>query len=287
MTSDVFAESSMAIKDVLLTLTSYPDPTPVSVIDRAVSFASALDAHIAAISCEVHIQIPGSFVSFGAAGAIAAHEGHRSHDSAQDLLATFEAAAQKAGLLHEMIHEKSLSYRVPERLVEYARLRDLTIVSVPDSYDQWYAEAIIFGSGRPTLVVPETPPSGPFELNTVVVAWDFSRSAARAVADAIAVLEKARTVRIVTVTNEKVIGTGHSSEELAKNLSRHGIDVIIDLVDAAGRSIGEVLNREVAACKADLLVMGAYGHSRFREFILGGATKSMLSKPLLPILFSH
>jgi nucleotide-binding universal stress UspA family protein len=124
-------------------------------------------------------------------------------------------------------------------------------------------------------------------LNTVVVAWDFSRSAARAVADAIPLLEKARIVRIVTVTNEKVIDTRHSSEELAKNLSRHGIDVIVDRVDAAGRPIGESLMREIASHKADLLVMGAYGHSRFREFILGGATQSMLSKPPLPILFSH
>jgi nucleotide-binding universal stress UspA family protein len=277
----------MAIRDILLTLTSYPDPTPVSVIDRAVSFSRALDAHIAAISCEVHIQVPGSFISFGTAEAIAGGEAHRSHDSAQGLLAAFEAAAQKAGVLHEIIHEKSLSHRVSERLVEYARLRDLTIVSVPDSYDQWYAEAIIFGSGRPTLVLPEAPLSRPFELNTVIVAWDFSRSSARAVADAIPMLEKAKRVRVVTVTNEKVIDSKHSSEELAKNLARHGIDVTLDRLDAAGRSIGDVLTREVASYNADLLVMGAYGHSRFREFILGGATKSMLSKPLLPILFSH
>jgi len=277
----------MAIKDVLLTLTTYPDPTPVSVVDRAVSFASALNAHIAAIACDVHVQIPGTFLSFGTAGAIAAREAHRSHDSAQDLLAAFEAAAQRADLLHEIIHEKSVSYRVPERLVEYARLRDLTIVSVPATYDQWYAEAIIFGSGRPTLVVPESAPSGPFELNMVVVAWDFSRSAARAVADAIPILEKARTVRIVTVTNEKVIDARHSSDEIAKNLSRHGIDVIVDRVNRAGLSIGESLTREIASHNADLLVMGAYGHSRFREFILGGAPKSMHSNPLLPILFSH
>jgi nucleotide-binding universal stress UspA family protein len=277
----------MAIRDVLLTLTSYPDPTPVSVIDRAVSFAAALNAHIAAISCEVHIQVPGSLLSFGAAGAIAAGEAHRSHDNSQALLEAFEAAAQKAGVLHESIHEKSLTYRVPERLVEYARLRDLTVVSVPESYDQWYAEAIIFGSGRPTLVLPESPPFRPFELNTVAVAWDFSRSAARAVADAIPILERAKIVRIVTVTSEKVIDTKHSSEELAKNLSRHGIDVIVHQVDAAGRSIGESLTREIASYNADLLVMGAYGHSRFREFVLGGATQSMLSKPLLPILFSH
>jgi nucleotide-binding universal stress UspA family protein len=277
----------MAIKDLLLTLTSYPEPTAVSVIDRAVSFASALDAHLAAISCEVHIQVPGSFISFGTAEAIAGSEAHRSHDSAERLLAAFEAAAQKAGVLHELIHEQSLSYRVPERLVEYARLRDLTIVSVPEAYDQWYAEAIIFGSGRPTLVLPESPPSRPFSLNTIVVAWDFSRSAARAVADAIPILEKAKRVRVVTVTNEKIIDTKHSSEELTKNLARHGIDVILDRLDAAGRSIGNVLTSEVASHNADLLVMGAYGHSRFREFILGGATRNMLSKPPLPILFSH
>jgi nucleotide-binding universal stress UspA family protein len=257
------------------------------VIDRAVALASVLGAHIAAISCEVRIEVPGSLISFGTAEAIAGGEAHRSHDSAKGLLAAFAAAAQKAGVLHEIIHEKSVSYRVPERLVEYARLRDLTVVSVPESYDQWYAEAIIFGSGRPTLVLPENPPSRPFELNTIVVAWDFSRSAARAVADAIPVLEKAKRVRIVTVTNEKVIDTQHSSEELAKNLARHGIDVILDRVDATGRAIGDVLTREVASCNADLLVMGAYGHSRFREFILGGATRSMLSMPPLPILFSH
>ena len=126
-----------------------------------------------------------------------------------------------------------------------------------------------------------------FELNTAVVAWDFSRAAARAIADAIPILEKAKEVRIVTVTNEKVLDTKHSAEELAKNLSRHGIVVVLDKEDAAGRPIGEVLEAHAASCSADLLVMGAYGHSRLREFILGGATKSMLSKPPIPILFSH
>jgi nucleotide-binding universal stress UspA family protein len=276
----------MAIKDILLILTSYPDQTPVSVVNGAVSLASSLGAHIAAISCEVHVQVPGSFLSFGTAGGIAAGEAHRSLKTAQALLAAFESVAEKAGVLHETILERSRSHQVPNRLAEYARLRDLTIVPVPESYDQWYAEAIIFGSGRPTLVLPEST-LGPFELNIVIVAWDFSRAAARAVADAIPMLERAKTVRIVTVTNDKVIDSKHSSEELAKNLSRHGIDVVVDRVDAAGRSIGNVLKREVADYNADLLVMGAYGHSRFSEFVLGGATKSMLSKPPLPILFSH
>jgi nucleotide-binding universal stress UspA family protein len=277
----------MAVRDVLLTLTSYPDPTPVSVVDDAVSFASSFGCHITAIACEVHVPVPGSFLGGSLVGGIAAGETHRSLKNAQALLAAFESSAEKAGIPHQTVLERCLTPQVPTRFVEYARLRDLTITSVPESYDQWYCETIIFESGKPTLVLPESPRAKPFDLKTVVVAWDFSRAAARAVADAIPLLEKAREVRIVTVTNEKIFDSKHSAEELAKNLSRHGIDVVLDKVDAAGRAIGEVLEAHVASCNADILVMGAYGHSRFREFILGAATKSMLSKPPIPILFSH
>ena len=94
-------------------------------------------------------------------------------------------------------------------------------------------------------------------------------------------------MRVVTVVNEKKLDGRHSAEALAKNLARHGIDVVLDKVDADGREIGEVLEAYTAAQQIDVLVMGAYGHARWREFILGGATKSLLSKPPLPILFSH
>ena len=119
------------------------------------------------------------------------------------------------------------------------------------------------------------------------MAWDFSRAAARAVSDALPFLERAQKVRVVTVLNEKHLDNEHSAEELSKNLSRHGIDVVLDKVDARGRAIGDVLRTYVASHDVDVLVMGAYGHSRFREFVLGGATQSLLSKPPLPILFSH
>jgi nucleotide-binding universal stress UspA family protein len=174
--------------------------------------------------------------------------------------------------------------------IEYAMLRDFTIVPVPVGklVAPWYAEAIIFGSGRPTLILPHIRKrAGAFALDTVAVAWDFSRSAARAVADALPILEKAKHVSVVTVTNEKVIDTKRSGVELAKHLARHGIDVVLDTVDAADRGIGEVLEAYVTSHNADVLVMGAYGHSRIREFILGGATRSTLSQPPLPIFFSH
>jgi nucleotide-binding universal stress UspA family protein len=279
----------VAFKDILVALTSYPEPTPVSVVDSAVSVAAALGAHLAALSCETHVQIPGHFLAGSLANipGIIAGETAKSQKNAQDLLAAFDTAAEKAGISHERIFEKCATIDMPDLLVDYARLRDLTIVPVPESYDQWYAEAVIFGSGKPTIVLPEVRPSRPFELGTVAVAWDFSRAAARAISDALPLLEKAKKVRVVTVLNEKHLDIKHSAEELSKNLSRHGIDIVLDRVDAKGTPIGDVLEAYVASHASDMLVMGAYGHSRLREFVLGGATKSLLSKPPLPVLFSH
>ncbi len=277
----------MAFKDILVALTSYPEPTPVSVVEDAISVAAVFGAHIAALSFEMHVQVPGHLMSGSVAGlpGIIAAEATKSRRNAQDLIAAFEAAAAKAGLSRESMLQECKTFEVPELLVEYARLRDLTIM--PESDDRWYAEAVIFGSGRPTLILPQNPRSRPFELGTVAVAWDFSRAAARAISDALPLLEKARKVRVVTVLNEKHLDNKHSAEELSKNLSRHGIDVALDRVDAKGRPIGDVLEAYVASHAADMLVMGAYGHSRLREFVLGGATNSLLSKPPLPILFSH
>jgi nucleotide-binding universal stress UspA family protein len=235
----------------------------------------------------MHVQVPGHFMSGAVAGlpGVIAGEAAKSRRNAQDLLEAFEAAAAKAGVSSESILEKCKTFEAPDLLVEYARLRDLTIM--PESNDRWYAEAVMFGSGRPTLILPQTPRSRGIGLGTAAVAWDFSRAAARAVSDAMPLLEKAKMVRIVTVLNEKRLDSKHSAEELAKNLSRHGVEIVLDRVDAKGRPIGGVLEAYVASHELDLLVMGAYGHSRLREFVLGGATDSLLSKPPLPILFSH
>ncbi|MDO9296425.1 universal stress protein [Bradyrhizobium sp.] len=275
----------MPFKDILVALNSYPDPTPVSVVEDAVAVAATLGAHLAAIACETHVQLPGHFISAPMVDGMIAGEVAKSRKSAHELLAAFDAAATKAGILHEAIFEKCLTLEIPDLLVEYARLRDLTIL--PASSDQWYAESVIFGSGKPTLILPVSPSRRPFQVGTVAVAWDFSRAAARAISDALPILELAKQVRIVTVDNEKALGTKRSGEELAKNLSRHGIDVVLDKVDAKGRPIGEVLVSYTSSQNADLLVMGAYGHSKWREFVLGGATRSLLSKPPLPILLSH
>jgi nucleotide-binding universal stress UspA family protein len=282
----------MAFKDVLLALTTYPEPTSGSAVEDAVEIAVAIEAKISAIACAVRIHSPPNI--YGKmlldVPAMAAGEAKKSLTNAQALLTAFQNSAKDHGVLQDSIEEHSFIAEAPEVLIDYARLRDLTIVPVPEhrSSDPGYAESIIFESGRPTIVIPNVRTSTrTFALDTVVVAWDFSRPASRAVADALPLLEKATRVYVVTVTNEKTISSGRSGPELAKHLARHGANVVLDSVDAAGRTIGSVLESYASSQSANLLVMGAYGHSRFREFVLGGATRSMLSRPPLPIFFSH
>ena len=281
----------MAFKDILLALTTYPEPTAAAVLDDAVAVSAALGARISAIACHVKVQVPGSVLShvLGDIPAMIGAEAKKSALNAEKLLAGFEDTAQRSGVFQERIPEVCLTSEVPGVLVDYARLHDLTIVPVSerDHVGNWYAEAIIFGSGHPTLVLPEARKRADFTLSTIIVAWDFGRPAARAVADALPLLEKAKRVFVLTVTNEKAMDSKRSGAELAKHLARHGVNVTLDIVDSGGRSIGEAIESHVASRNGDLVVMGAYGHSRLREFILGGATRSMLARPPVPIFFSH
>jgi nucleotide-binding universal stress UspA family protein len=284
--------ATMTFKDVLLALTTYPQPTPTTAITEAVACASALGAQLSALACHIEIRAPVSPLGdllIDVPALVAAEEG-KSLDQARSLLAFFREAASHAGVFDQALLERAATSEVPNRMVEHARVRDLTIVPVHEgSYvDPWYAESVIFGSGRPVMIVPERPKrhqTGSF--GTIVVAWDFSRPASRAVADALPVLRGAGRVHVVTVENEKPLTRRVGDDRLARTLAKHGIDIVLEQVDAEGRGIGTVLTEYVQAQGADLLVMGAFGHSRVREFILGGATREMLRHPPLPVLMSH
>jgi nucleotide-binding universal stress UspA family protein len=283
-------EIRMSYKDLLLNLANYPDSTPSAAVDLAVDFAAGIGAKLSAIACEIKIEVPGSFIApaFLNVPALADAEARKGREQAETALAAFQKAADNKGVFEERILERCQAPEFWGLMVEYARMRDLTIVSAEanELADQPTAEALIFESGRPVLVVPREPKK-PFALNIATVAWDFSRPATRAIGDALPLLTKAKRVHVVTVTNEKRIDTRRSGPELAKHLARHGVDVILETVDAKGRPIGEALEAAARVHDSDLLVMGAYGHSRLREFVLGGATRSMIASPPLPVLLSH
>jgi nucleotide-binding universal stress UspA family protein len=175
-------------------------------------------------------------------------------------------------------------------VTEHARMHDVTLIPIGKqaTLQQYIAESVVFGSGRPTVILPDEPNRrSPSFFDTVGVAWDFSRPAARALTDALPILERAKTVRVVTITQEKTIDTRRSSADLAKHLACHGIEAVLEEVGAAGSTIGKALEDYATAYELDLLVMGAYGHSRMRDFVLGGATKTIVANPPLPVFLSH
>ena len=171
-------------------------------------------------------------------------------------------------------------------VAERARYFDFTLVGIggDEESSRPLAEAVIFGSGRPTLLVPEM--NAPTTLDHVMIAWDGSRVAARAVHDSFEFLRRAKTVSIATVLGEKSLPDG-LAERLSDYLAQHDIRAKIAPVQNAGRPMAETLQSKAAEIGAGLLVMGAFGHSRVRDFVLGGATAGILGDLQVPVLLSH
>ena len=174
-----------------------------------------------------------------------------------------------------------------ELAAEYARYFDLSAIGweANNPTSQQTAEAVVFGSGRPALLLPEEAKIGP--LKRIAIAWDGSRVAARAVADAIPLLHQAASIHVLTVTDEKPLKEKQAGERLAHHLRRNGLAVQAAAIVAEDRPIAVTLQEHALGLKADLLVMGGYGHSRVRDFVLGGATRGVLEELRLPVLMSH
>lgn len=281
----------MAFKDILIYLTSYPAATAAQSIETAVGVAAKMAEQVSALAVEIDIRSPvGLYVDVLNVRGILAAERKKSATNVRDVMAAFEAAAARHNVAHDHYVEISAPAEILVHLLNYARLRDITMLPMKkdDPFQQRIAEHLVFESGRPLLILPEggeRRPSTSFEK--VAVAWDGTRAATRAIADARPVLRQAKEVRIFTVVGDKAIPNQGSGSELAKHLSRHGVKATVDELKSNGRSIGESFEAYVRDKAIDLLVMGAYGHSRMREFFLGSATKSMLERPPSWLFLSH
>jgi len=282
----------MALNDMLLHINSYPDPTPPAAIDQAVGFAAATGGRLSALAGEVSISLESN--------AVANYLIHLSDLAQQQEAASaaacvaglqhFKASAGAAGVLGQALVQKVDLTRAAEAVARQARTRDLCMVPLAGPYDgqREVVEAVLFSSGRPVLVfhadqapLPQQTPA------TVVLAWDGSRCAARAMADALPILKLAAQVRILTILDEKPEAAAGQGAAALRHLQAHGVAAEIDEVEADGRRIGAVLDAYLAQRRPDLLVMGGYGHTRLREVVLGGATEHVLSHPTIPVLLSH
>jgi nucleotide-binding universal stress UspA family protein len=176
----------------------------------------------------------------------------------------------------------------------HARYADLTILGQLDPESEWASilcprpEDVAMTAGRPILIVPYIGKSQPIG-NNVLIGWDASREAARAVSDAMPFLAAAALVTVISIDPQQS-WEGHGAvagTDIAGHLARHGVTVQIERTASAGVDVGDVLLSRASDLGADVLVMGAYAHSRVRELVLGGTTRTILASMTLPTLMAH
>jgi nucleotide-binding universal stress UspA family protein len=207
-----------------------------------------------------------------------------------DHRAQFEEVVRRHGIRSES-EWRSLPYLSSEVGV-HAYYADLVVIARPESASQTagppgLAESLVLSSGRPIIVFP--PRGTASKVRRILVAWNPTREAIRAVADALPLLAKAEAVEVLVVDHQRH-PTGHGQEpgaDIARHLARHGAQVEVRRLSSGGNDVGRLLLTQAATFGADLLVMGAYGHSHLREWIFGGVTRTVLYEAGLPVLMSR
>jgi nucleotide-binding universal stress UspA family protein len=182
-------------------------------------------------------------------------------------------------------------YGTAADVVLRARYADLSIVgqfTADESGALWKPEDLLFAFGGPALIVPLTAPPSYRAGRNILVAWDASREAKRAVADAMPFLKSAGKITILVVDPpDRSDRSGGPGAALARRFERHGVTAAVLNVAAQGRNIGKVIMEQARLVEADLIVMGAYGHMRVIEMVFGGATRTVLGHMTVPVLMSH
>jgi nucleotide-binding universal stress UspA family protein len=201
----------------------------------------------------------------------------------------FAGAAALAGVPTQLRVIEGLPGRAREDFGKLTRHFDISVIEQPsepdNTGDELQVESAIFRSGRPVLIVP-CRHQGPAKLDKILVAWDGGLAAARAVGDAMPLLTRAGKVEVVTIASRRVDENALPGFDITQHLARHGVQAELKRLPDADEPAQTLLAYAKDAA-ADLIVMGGYGHSRLREFILGGATRSMLASMTLPVLMSH
>ncbi|OYQ34610.1 universal stress protein UspA [Niveispirillum lacus] len=271
-----------------LPLATYPDVVPDDALRAAVALAETLqyDLHVTAFTAD----IPG--VSSPVGGLFL---------NIPEMIRTTEAYSQaEAKRQQELISalvpatvslECATRHLAPGAIADTAageaRYYDLSLLGWTKDHLSIHdlAQTVIFGAGRPAILVP--PVSRPAALDHVAIAWDGGRAAARALADALPLLKPGTRITVLTVPDEKKLHHHDIAETLAVSLRRHGFLSEARNIKLNGRPIAEVLQDAALDLSADLLVMGGFGHSRLRDFVLGGATTGVFANLRLPVLLSH
>jgi nucleotide-binding universal stress UspA family protein len=277
----------MIIKDVVASLSVTEGGSFTG--DYAVSIAGAFEAHLTGIAFVYDPVIPVAATGYIPPEIIDTQQ-RDSQDAAKGAIDRFTAAAARSGVTAAPTMLPASFAGAGEQFAFIARRFDLAIVgqAEPDkaAVEELIAESTLFESGRPVIVVPYIQ-KAPLKLDRVMVCWDGSRPAARAIADAMPLLERAGQVEVVIVANEPGKQDEIPGADMGEHLARHGLKVDINRIVEGDIDVADALLSHAADSSADFIVMGGYGHSRLRELVLGGVTRAILRSMTVPVLMSH
>ncbi|MGE9296146.1 MAG: universal stress protein [Puniceicoccales bacterium] len=275
----------MAIKDIL-TLVDLAGKQHAA--RAALDLAARCDANATGLTIAFEPVVPG-FVAAPMPADYIELARNQALKAAQDAGKTFNDMARMAGVKAEVRTAEMITGGSAEAVLAHCRLTDLVVVGQenpdePEPMREMLIESILFESGVPVLVVPYI--GGTLPLKNVMVAWDGSPTASRAVHAAMPMLQMADKVTVMIVENGRR-AHGEPGTDIATYLARHGLDVTIDVVPRPSGGVADAILNYVSDRSIDLVAMGGYGHSRMREFLFGGATREILGSMTVPVLMAH
>jgi nucleotide-binding universal stress UspA family protein len=275
------------LKDVVVNLSSgHPQDFAA---DYAISVAAAFEAHVVGVAFVYEPVIPGDGLGAVSADLIEVQRQENTR-AANEAIARFEAAAKAAGVLYETRLLDASVAGAADLFGRLTRRFDISVVGQahPDgaAAEDLLIEGALFESGRPVIIVPYIQYQR-LALERVLVCWDASRPATRAIADSLPFLQRAKLVEVLVVTGERGRSRELAGTNMSRHLARHGINVELKRISSGEVDVQSAILSHIADSGAEFMVMGGYGHSRLREFILGGVTRGILKSMTVPVLMSH
>ncbi|BCP52453.1 universal stress protein [Kaistia sp. 32K] len=277
-------ERIMDIKDITVVVDLAGDRPAAR---AAADLAKRLDAHLTGLSLAYDPIVPGYAVAPVPADFMISAR-NQALKEAETAITAFHGIAAETGIDAEAHLVDVMAGGGLDGIVHEVRLADLVVIGEddperPEPVREALIEAVLFNAGAPLLIVPR---NGPVTINPdrIMIAWDGTITAARAVRAAMPFLKLAKHVEVVLVDDGKKLPTG---ERLCGHLLRHGIESSIRKVPNPGKDVAKAIRQAAVDADAGIIVMGAYGHSRLLEWILGGATRGMLTGLTLPVLMTH
>lgn len=270
----------MSIKDVLVYVDN--DKACSDRVQAAAGLCTHFDAHLSGLYIQQRIIIPsyaGMDIPMGV--YVAGDEMTKNlHESAEAITTEIFRTSGVSGEF------RAVDGDVSNTCIVHSRYADLLIVPRRADEDQemnlrYHVDDLLLGAACPVLVVPNDG-AREWPLQRALVAWDGGFECARALKAALPLLVQADKVDVVSVSSDDV-----EAIDVTRHISRHGIDAELHFVEGSSFDSGAELLATAASLDSQFLVMGAYGHSRLREFVLGGATRHVLANATLPVLFSH